>query len=101
MSAVFRSAGAKSAADQRRELRRRHRLRAEKSLPGGAAFARDRGALLLALDTFGNHLEVQRLRHGEDAAQHREVARILGYALDHAAVELERVYRQALEVVEI
>ena len=78
-----------------------HRLRAKKALPGRAAFAGDRGPLLLALHAFGHHVEPERAGHREDSAQHREVARVLDDPFDHAAVELERMERQALQVVEV
>src|SRR5215469_14524244 len=56
--------------------------------------------LLPALDPFGNHLDVQMARHGDDGAHDREVTEVSHQVAHEAAVDLERVHQPALEVRE-
>src|SRR6516165_7117840 len=56
--------------------------------------------LLPALDPFGNHLDVQMARHGDDGAHDREVAEVGHQVAHEAAIDLERVHPPALEVRE-
>src|SRR5690606_28805635 len=89
------------ASDQLRELRRADRRRPEETLPAVATFVGDSRAMRLVLYALGDDRQTQRLGHRDDPAQDLEIARVVDDAIDHAAIELQRVKRQALEVAEV
>ena len=56
--------------------------------------------LLARLDALGDDGDVHRARHRDDRAQDVAVALVLGDAVDELAVDLDRLDREALDVVE-
>ena len=60
----------------------------------------DEVELCAPLDALGHHLEVEAARHGEDRVHHRDVVRAVGDAGDEAAVDLQDIEAEALEVRE-
>ena len=54
--------------------------------------------LLPGLDAFGDHLDVEAARHGDDGADDGVIRRVGGDVAHEAAVDLQRVDAPALEV---
>src|SRR3954447_20347365 len=87
------------AADQRR-LGLEARQRVAESLCDRAAERYEFGGLLCRLDALGDHVEVERVRHAHDRRDDRSVVVAPPESLYEAAVDLQRVDREALEVAQ-
>ena len=89
-----------SVPEHRQALIGRHRSGKQKSLAHRAAQFSQYFGLLVALDAFGDHLDVQVPRDGDDGAHDRQIARIGHEVADEAAVDFQRVDPPILEVAQ-
>ncbi|MCY1276714.1 hypothetical protein D9M70_253820 [compost metagenome] len=85
---------------QRGELVRRHRPAEEEALHLVARVFAEEVQLFLALHALGDHHQVQAVGHGDDGAGDLRVLFAVGQAVDEAAVDLQHVDGELLEVVE-
>ena len=89
------------APDERAQLRGLERLGEQEPLDVADTEARERGELLRGLDAFGDDVELERPSHARDRLDEHAGAAVVGaQRLDEAAVDLQRVEREVLEVAE-
>src|SRR5215472_10050568 len=86
--------------EERLEMLGRHRPREEEALALVAAQVLQLETLLVGLDAFRGHVHVEALGHGDHRAHDGAVAALVAEPLHEGAVDLERVYREALEIAE-
>ena len=56
--------------------------------------------LLLGFHTLSNHLEFQRMSHGDNSIHDNSTARICRYLCDEGFVDFEGIYGEALEITQ-
>jgi len=82
----------------RAQLLQRHRAAEQVALNEIAARTLEKFVLLQAFHAFGDHLQMQGVRHDDDCLDDLHVRRGIGNVDDERTVDLQCVQRQALEI---
>ena len=82
------------------ELAGRHRLAEQVALHLVAVVLAQEVELRLGLHALGDHRQAQAVGHGDDGAGDLRILLAAGHAVDEAAVDLQHVDGELLEVVE-